>query len=117
MPLSSFQDPKVENEMINYFKTGNSKKLSDYFNQNVELTVLGNKNIYSKAQARQILSKFFSEHTPEGFNILTSTSEKKSQNIIGLLITKDETFRVYILFKQNDQKKYIHILKIEKRQN
>ena len=117
MPLDSFQDTKVEEEIIDCFQTGNSKNLSGYFNQNVELTLLGNKNIYSKAQAKQIMSKFFNEHTPESFKILTSTSENKAQNIIGLLVTKDEIFRVYILFKQNNQKKYIHILKIEKRQN
>ncbi len=117
VPFVSFQDSKMQEKIISCFETGNSKILSNYFNQNVEMTVTGNKNIYSKAQAQQILAKFFSENKPENFKILTNTPEQDAQNIIGLLSTKSSTFRVYIMFKKTNQKDYIHLLKIEKRQN
>ncbi len=116
-PLGTFQDSGIQEEIINCFEKGNSKILSGYFNQSVEMSVPGNKNIYSKAQARQILTKFFNENKPESFNILTITPENDAQNIIGLLKTNKATFRVYILFKKTNQKDYIHLLKIEKRQN
>ena len=121
IPFIAFQDPKTREEITRSFETGNSKVLASYFNQNVEMAIPGNKNIYSKAQAQQILVKFFSENRSESFKILTSTPENEiendAQNIIGLLKTKNATFRVYILFKKNDGKDYIHLLKIEKRQN
>lgn len=117
IPFTVFQDSKIQDEIKKYFETGNAKALSGYFNQNVEMAIPGNKNIYSKAQAQQILSKFFSENKPESFNILTSTPESDAQNIISLFQTKNSLFRVYILFKRTDGKDYIHLLKIENRQN
>lgn len=117
IPVVAFQGFKIQDEIINCFKAGNSKILSNYFNENVEMAIPGIKNIYSKAQAQQILSKFFSENKPVSFEILTSTPENDAQNIIGLLKTRNGIFRVYILSKKTGQKDNIHLLKIEKRQN
>ncbi|MBN2636810.1 MAG: DUF4783 domain-containing protein [Prolixibacteraceae bacterium] len=102
--------------MISYFKNSDSKKLAQYFNQNVEVAVPGNKNIYSKAQAQQIVAKFFKDNKPVSFKIHSNTIEKETQNIIGLLDSKDDSFRVYIVIKKTDGKDVIHILKIENRE-
>lgn len=111
--LSQAQSQK---DIILSIKKGNSKVLSSYFNQNIELAVLGNNNIYSKPQAHQIISKFFSTNIPENFIVLPDGMKKGARNIIGTLKTKNETFRVYILLKKgDDEKDYIHLLKIEKR--
>ena len=108
---------QIPQEFISIFKTGNSKKLSAYLNQNVELAIFENINIYSKSQAQQILGKFFNDNPPESFVILSDGLKKDSRSIIGTLKTKNATFRVYILLKKaDDQKEYIHQLKIEKKQ-
>lgn len=110
--LSQAQSQK---DIILSIKKGNSKVLSSYFNQNIELAVLGNNNIYSKSQAHQIISKFFSTNIPENFIVLPDGMKKGARNIIGTLKTKNATFRVYILLKKGeDEKDYIHLLKIEK---
>jgi hypothetical protein len=107
----------MEDEIVLCFETGNSKTLSGYFNLNVELAIPGNKNIYSKAQAQQIMAKFFSENEPEKFQILSNTPKDDSINMIGLLNTKKALFRVYIVLKKTNGQDHIHLLKIEKRQN
>ena len=104
---------EVPDEIIQSFKSGDAKTLSTYFNQNVELVVLENDNAYSKAQAQQIVSKFFSSNPPESFNIIHHTSKEDVQYVIGNLATRNGTFRIYFLLKKNDGKDYIHQLRIE----
>lgn len=104
---------QVPNEIFTSLNTGNAKMLSDYFNQNVELAILGNDNVYSKAQAQQIVGKFFSEYKPEKFTIIRQSGKEGTEYVIGGLVTKQGNFRVYFLLKQDKGKSYIHYLKIE----
>ena len=103
---------QVPDEIIQSLKTGNSKTLSEYFNQNVEMMVLKNDNIYSKAQAEQILNKFFDSNSTERFLIIPQGG-KEDQYVIGNLVTNKGTFRVTFLLKKNKGKDYIHLFRIE----
>lgn len=105
---------QIPDEILTSFKNGDSKTLSEYFNQNVELVVLENDNVYSKAQAQQIVSKFFSSNTPESFNIIHQGGKEGAKYVIGNLKTNNGSFRIYFLLKSNDEKNYIHQLRIEK---
>ena len=105
---------QVPDEIIQSLKSGDSKTLSEYFNQNVEMVILENDNVYSKAQAQQIVSKFFSSNTPESFNVIHQGGKEGAQYVIGNLVTKNGSFRVYFLLKKNAGKDYIHQLRIEK---
>ena len=107
---------QIPNEIISSLKNGNAKVLSGYFNQNVELVVLDNDNVYSKAQAQQIVDNFFSANTPKNFAILHELGREGSKSVIGNLLTKNGTFRVYFLLKQSNGKDYIHQLRIEKQE-
>lgn len=117
IPFISFQDEKMNDEIVSCFLNGNSKKLSGYFNQNIEIAIPENKNIYSKAQAQQIIAKFFSENPAESFNILSTSTNDDAINMIGMMTTKQSSsYRVYIVLKKTNGKDVIHLLKIEKRQ-
>lgn len=105
---------QVPEEITKSLKTGNAKVLSEYFNQNVELVVLENDNVYSKAQAQQIVDNFFSAISPQNFTVLHELGREGSKSVIGNLVTKSGTFRVYFLLKQSNGKDYIHQLRIEK---
>lgn len=105
---------QIPDEIISSFKTGDSKALSEYFNQNVELVVLENDNVYSKAQAQQIVGKFFNSNTPESFTIVHQGGKEGAKYVIGNLITNNGSFRIYFLLKTNSGKDYIHQLRIEK---
>jgi hypothetical protein len=77
------------------------------------MVVLENDNVYSKAQAQQIVSKFFSSNPPENFTIIHQGGKEGAQYVIGNLITSKGTFRVYFLLKKSSGKDYIHQLRIE----
>jgi hypothetical protein len=104
---------QVPDEILQSLKTGNSKTLSEYFNQNVEMVVLENDNVYSKAQAQQIVNKFFNSNPPENFTIIHQGGKEGAQYVIGNLVTSKGTFRVYFLLKKSSGKEYIHQLRIE----
>ena len=111
-----FSNAQVPDEIILGLQKGNVKVLSRYFNQNVELVVLDNENVYSKAQAQQIVGNFCSNYVPEEFTVIHNSNSNKegAKAIIGKLTTSKGNFRVYFLLKQNDGKDYIHQLRIEK---
>jgi type II secretory pathway component PulC len=104
---------QIPDESIQSLKSGDSKTLSSYFNQNVEMVVLENDNVYSKAQAQQIVSKFFSNNAPESFNVIHQGGKEGAQYVIGNLVTGKGTYRVYFLLKKSEGKEYIHQLRIE----
>jgi hypothetical protein len=106
---------EIPNDIILSLNSGNTKLLSEYFNQNVGLAILDNDNVYSKAQAQQIVGKFFSMCQPEKFEIIHKSPGKEgSKYVIGTLSTKQGKFRVSFLLKQDKGKLYIHQLRIEK---
>jgi len=104
---------QVPDEIIQSLKSGDSKTLAAYFNQNVEMVVLENDNVYSKAQAQQIVNKFFSTNPPESFSVIHQGGKEGAQYVIGNLVTGKGSYRVYFLLKKNSGKDYIHQLRIE----
>jgi hypothetical protein len=107
---------QIPDEIILSLKSGNSRSLSEYFNQNVELVVPESDNVYSKAQAQLIVSDFFSSHPPQSFSVIHQGGKEEAQYVIGNLGTQKGTFRVYFLLKKSDGKNYIHQLRIEKQE-
>lgn len=107
---------QVPEEVLSSLQTGNAKVLAGYFNQNVELVILDNDNIYSKAQAEQIVGNFFSKYQPTRFTELHSRGKEGAHYVIGNLTTRQETFRVYFLLKKTGGKDIIHQLRIEKQE-
>ena len=105
---------QAEEEILASLKNGDSKKLSEYFNQNVELVVLENDNVYSKAQAQQIVSKFFSNNKPESFTVIHKGGKEGDKYVIGNLKANTGNFRVTFFTKSAEGKNYIHLLRIDK---
>jgi hypothetical protein len=105
---------QIPDDIILGLKSGNAKVLSEYFNENVELAVLDNDNVYSKSQAQQIVGNFFKTFTPESFTLIHQGGKEEAKYVIGQLKTNNGVFRVSFLLKQKDGKGYIHQLRIEK---
>lgn len=105
---------QVPDDLITCFKKGNAVDLAKYFSANIELTVLDQDDVYSKAQAQQIISNFFSQNKAEDFSIIHEPGNESSKFVIGNLKTDKESFRVSFLLKSEEDKAYIHLLRIEK---
>ena len=103
----------IPEEIKMAFKAGNSKVLAKYFNSNIELVVLDNEDVYSKAQAEQIVKNFFIKYPPNDFIILHQGGKEESKYAIGSLTTDKKSFRIYFLIKIKNDLSYIHQLRIE----
>lgn len=111
IPSNTTTVPEV---IINAIKTGNAKELAKFFNQNIELVILTEENVYSKTQAELILKDFFSKNTPSEFTILHQGGKEGAQYAIGSVKTSSGNFRIYFLLKYKNDQPFIHQLKIEK---
>jgi hypothetical protein len=96
------------------FKVGTAKELSRFFNENLELEVEGKENVYSRSQAERIMDNFFTKYPPKDFKFVHKGGKKEAQYAIGKLVTFNGNFRVYMLLKTKNEKKFIHQLRIEK---
>lgn len=105
---------QIPDDLVLSFKTGNASTLSNYFNQNIELFVLDQDDVYSRAQAQQIVSNFFSQNKATGFSIIHQSGKEDSKFAIGKLTTTKGVYRVSFFVKNEDGKPVIHQLRIEK---
>lgn len=94
------QDDIINNGKL-AIKTGNSKDLSKYFNDLVDLGFDGEKASYSKAQAEFVLKDFFKKYPPQDFQYVHKGSSKEGLTYtIGNYIYNGGSFRVLIYIKQ-----------------
>ncbi|MCX6276908.1 MAG: DUF4783 domain-containing protein [Bacteroidetes bacterium] len=91
---------ETANKVASAIQAGNAQDVSKYFNAMIDLTVPGYDDIYSKAQAGQILKEFFSQNPVKNFKITKQgSSPDGSQYTIGSLETSKKTYRIYFLVK------------------
>ena len=102
-PLSLFSVATILDpyeDIANAIRSGDAKSVSRYFSNSVDLTLIGQEDVYSKAQAEQILKDFFNKNTPRSFSIIhRGESKDGSKYAIGNLTTSNGNYRVYYYFK------------------
>ena len=113
LPAFTFHTDDIPEGITLSMKAGNAAELAKFFYTNIELVILDKEDVYSKAQAEQILRKFFSEHHPTSFEIIFEGGKETSRYAIGSLTTPTGNFRVYFLIKDQDGSPLIHQLRIE----
>jgi hypothetical protein len=69
----------VINQVKETIKAGSAKELSKFLNQNVDVTLEGNVQSYSKTQAEFVLRDFFKQHPPNEVNIIHQGSSRGGQ--------------------------------------
>lgn len=112
--LTGTVQAQIPDEIVVSIQEGNDVKLASYFNENVELVVQTHDDVYSKAQAQQIVAEFFKANRPKQFTIVHQGGKEGARYAIGSLTTNTGIFRVYFLLKTKDNNSYIHQLRIEK---
>jgi len=103
-----------ENILSNAISKDNAKALSSFFDESIDLELPDTKGIYSKQQAKLVLSEFFNK------NSIISFKEKhiggggeKAHFHIGSIETSKQKFRTYILYHLVQDKPQIIELRIE----
>ncbi len=113
----SAQD-SVKDKVVQAMKTGNSKELAEHFIPNIDLTVKEASDVYSKAQAEQIVRKFFNDNPPVDLVIEhNGVSKLGDKYFIGILRTRTGYFRVTFFLKKTDGDLQVKQLRIETSKN
>lgn len=113
-PITTNVPVDVVETISTAMKSGNAAEIASYFGSNVELTILEEEDVYSKAQAEVIVRNFFKGHIPKDFSILhQGASKEDSKYLIGSLVTSNGNYRCYFLLKNQDGKFSIQQLRIE----
>lgn len=106
----------VFDEVINAFKTQNTKEVIKYLNSSVELTILDNDGVYSKQQAEIILKSFFNQNPPKTVTMQhRGSSGQGSKYGIAVYETNIAKYRIYVFIKEGaSNTNMIHEMRIEK---
>ncbi len=98
-PLQAQAD--VINSVRDALKSGNSRELSKYLNNTVEISINGEKSSYSRNQAEFVLKDFFTKYPPQDFRYVHQGSSKEGlKYTVGTFVHERGEFRVFMLIKQ-----------------
>lgn len=97
-----------------YLGQGDAEKLSAWFADNLEITIMSTTIDSSKNQAKQILKSFFENHTPRSFKINHTASRSNSKYALGYLNAGGEVFEVTIFVSNCSNTYKIQQLKIDR---
>ncbi|MGP1393259.1 MAG: DUF4783 domain-containing protein [Candidatus Cryptobacteroides sp.] len=97
-----------------YIRQGDADKLSAWFADNLEISVMSNSSDCSRDQAKQILKAFFNSYYPRSFNISHTAGRDNMKYAIGSLNTGGDIFEVTIFVSYKQENYRIQQLKIEK---
>jgi hypothetical protein len=93
---------QVPSSIISALQEGDAGLLSASLNDNVEL-VIGNQNdVYSKQQASAIIADFFRKYRVNGFDLLHKGNKDAASFGVGTLKTSSGNYRVYFLIRKNE---------------
>lgn len=96
-PTKSSVQADIVEDLVVHFKNGNTKEIAKHFASSVELLIIDEEDVYSKAQAEQILKDFFVKNPPSKSVIVhaINSNPRYRYGIISLQ-TKSAKFRVNI---------------------
>ncbi len=108
----------VQNEDIDllarYFSSADAKKVSGYFSSTLEINILSEENLYSKAQAEQIIRDFFSKNKPASVKIIHRLTSNPNYKLAVLsMVTAKDKFRISISLNSNGERFLIKEIRIE----
>ena len=98
-----------------YIRLGDAERLSAWFDDNLEITILSKTNTCSRNQAKQIVKQFFDSYKPRDFEINHTAGRDNMKYAIGNLGAGGEKFEVTIFVNLKNNNYRIKIFKIEKK--
>ena len=104
------------NEIATIIRSGNASQIAKFMDNSIEITIGESQKLYSKAQAEQVLERFFDKNNPKQFNLIhrSNVKEGKSKYGIGELhTTTNKKFRTYFYVVLKNEKYLIRELNFE----
>lgn len=95
-PSNNALQADIVDQLAANFKLGNSKEIAKSFSTSIELIIIDQEDVYSKAQAEQILKDFFLKNPPVKVTILHQLNNTPFRLAVFSMQTKQGKFRVTI---------------------
>lgn len=103
-------------DVVTALKAGDATRLSQHFDNMVEITLSNNGNSYSKSQAEIVLRDFFAKSKVKSFTLIHKGSSGEGSSFgIGNLVTTNATFRTTFFFRQKGEKIVLQELRFERK--
>lgn len=101
-------------KIADLIKQGNAHELAKMFSSNVDMNILDETNVYSKAQSEMILDKFFKENKPRTTKLLHRVSSNPNYNFGVVILTTDKgKFRISYTLREINKVMVVIELRIE----
>lgn len=115
LPSFAMVQPNL-NGISKAISDGDAVALSQYFDSNIEISILDEVDVYNKAEAVKTLQAFFSSNKPKSYSQMHKGTSKgaDSQYSIGNLVTASSSYRVYVYLKMEGSKQLIQELRFDK---
>jgi hypothetical protein len=115
-PFGSLAISDIFTDIANAIRSGEAKAITNFCGSTLNVTILNQEDVYSKAQAEQVLKAFFAKNAPRSFSIVHKGGSKEgSKYAIGSMVTSAGTkFRVYLLFKMTSSGETLQEIRFEK---
>jgi vacuolar-type H+-ATPase subunit E/Vma4 len=95
-------------------KQGNAHELAKMFATSVDMNILDEANVYSRAQSEMILDKFFKENKPHNIKLLHRVSSNPNYNFGVVILSTDKgKFRISYTLREINKVMTIIELRIE----
>ena len=116
MATTALAFQQLFDEISSSIRSGNAREVARYMNNNVDLTILNQQQVYSKAQAEVVIKDFFTKNPPKSFAIIHQGASKEgAKYAIGSMDSDNGAkFRVYVFLKPSGNSLLIHELRFEK---
>ena len=106
--VASVAQSDVIGQVKETIKAGSAKELSRFLNNTVDVTLEGNVQSYSKAQAEFVLRDFFKQHPPNEVNIIHQGKSKGGQPFAILQYKSGaDTYRLFMKVKSQGSSQYL----------
>ncbi|MFK8037691.1 MAG: DUF4783 domain-containing protein [Crocinitomicaceae bacterium] len=89
----------IKTDILSGFNSGKAALLAKYFPSNIDVNILGKSNLYSKSQAQQVLSTFFTQNKPSGFTVVHEGQSNGTKYFIGTYNSGASKYRVTVNVK------------------
>lgn len=100
-------------DVIKALQKGDANELGKYIDDNVEITLPGKADTYSRAQAAIILQDFFNNNGVKGFEVKHKGDNGGSQFCIGTLMTRSGNYRATVFMANKGGKQVIKEIRFQ----
>ncbi|MGN1232458.1 MAG: DUF4783 domain-containing protein [Candidatus Cryptobacteroides sp.] len=99
-----------------YIRLGDADRLSAWFDDNLEISILSKTSDSSRSQALRIIKAFFNNFNPREFDITHTAGRSNMKYALGRLNAGGEIFEVTIFVSCKDDSYRIQQIKISKKE-